>query len=112
MPTQPDIERVRVACRELEDALRPLLQGEFSSLHIGLNKHASSYCDVEKAAGDDWKLIDPEDWVSDDERAEAIKLNRAWSLQWYPRTPVGFCKVVASTLEAAVVDALRQHEAD
>lgn len=40
------------------------------------------------------------DWPSDEEKQRAIDTNELWTLQWYPKTPIGFNAVAAATLEA------------
>ena len=40
------------------------------------------------------------DWVSDEERLLAVKLDEVWEAQWYPNTPIGFCRIGASSLPA------------
>jgi hypothetical protein len=40
------------------------------------------------------------DWVSDDERQKAIDEDSVWIMQWYPDTPIGFCCLAASSLDA------------
>lgn len=81
----------------IEDALRQLLKGEFSSLSLTFNDESAP--NYQKVA----QLDDAEDdisWVSDEERAKAIAENTIWTLRWYPNTPVGFCRVSASSLAA------------
>lgn len=39
------------------------------------------------------------------DRDECIKLNEVWELQWYPNTPVGFYRVIGSTLEKVLARA-------
>lgn len=38
-------------------------------------------------------------WKDDASKQRAIATDEIWELQWYPRTPVGFLKVAAPTLE-------------
>ena len=45
-------------------------------------------------------------WVSAEERAAAISHDSVWVIRWYPETHIGFCEVVASTLDAALAAAL------
>lgn len=94
---------------EIEQSLLTLLKGEFSSLHVSFNSHASSYLSPEDAADED--LFYPgESWVSPDEKAKAIASNSFWSVQWYPDTPIGSYQVVASSLQAAIEGALAQKD--
>lgn len=91
--------------RQIEQGLRSLLQGEFSSLTIGFNDdHACNYTTAQ-GWRDEWGFYggrndDRIDWVSDDERERAIAQNSVWTLQWYPETPVGFCCIGASSFGA------------
>lgn len=41
-------------------------------------------------------------WISQDEMARAIETDSVWEIHWYPRTPVSFHCVRASTFEAAL----------
>ncbi|RWE37426.1 hypothetical protein [Mesorhizobium sp.] len=87
---------------ELEAQLRSLLKGEYSSLSIRFNDHAANYEDAE----DYYALIGSEDdisdWISTEERQKAIDTNSVWEIQWYPQTPVGFCRIKASSLAACI----------
>lgn len=89
---------------DLEAQLRGLLRGEHSHLSVSFNGHSSNYCTVAEAIENG--LYDWTDWASDDERERAIEMNRVWTVQWYPNTPVGFCAVAASSLGAALEAAL------
>lgn len=69
------------------------------------NDHLANYQSAEEAiASDHWYHDD--DWVSPEEKANAIATNQIWTAQWYPETPVGFCSLHASTLEALNVGLL------
>lgn len=79
-----------------------------ASLYLTHNEHKSNYQTVQKAidAGDHG--YEDDCWVSPEQRQKAIDTNDCWSLQWYPKTPVGFCILSAADLdvllEAAVKD--------
>lgn len=92
--------------KQLEAQLTGLLHGEHSSLTLSFNDESgpnyTTIGDLVEQAADMFDC----GWVSDEERAKAIETNRCWTLQWYPKTPVGFSVVRASTLEAAVHGAL------
>ena len=93
---------------ELEDALLGLMKGEHSSLSISLNdQNGPNYMTVKEAI-EQSDMFDAGDWSSEEERQKAIATNRAWTVHWYPDTPVGFYAVHASTLAAAVEAALSQ----
>lgn len=91
----------------LEELKAKLCKGEFSSFHLSFNDiTAPNYCTVAKYLDD----YGPEDfdrygWVSPEERQKAIDTNSWWLLQWYPETPVGFCWLSASSLEALLAAA-------
>jgi hypothetical protein len=38
------------------------------------------------------------DFASPEDMQRAIDTDECWVLQWYPNTPVGFCRVAAPTL--------------
>lgn len=61
-------------------------------LYLVHNEHKDVYQSVED-------FYDEEDFTSEEEWKKAIKENSVWSLQWYPRTPVGFGRICASSLE-------------
>jgi len=63
-------------------------------LYLEHNPHKDCYEDVET-----FTLLD-DSWVSPEECQKAIISNELWTLQWYPDTPIGFHRVMASTLEA------------
>ncbi|MCK9556272.1 hypothetical protein M0R36_10775 [bacterium] len=44
------------------------------------------------------ELWDLDDWVSPEERRKAMDTNEIWQLDWYPDTPVGYNKIMASSL--------------
>lgn len=91
----------KLAIGATEDLLRGLLRGEHSSLSIDFNDHAANYIDAakERADGD----LPDDEWISESERDKALGLNQVWTLQWYPDTPVGFCRKRASTLPALLM---------
>jgi len=73
------------------------------ALYIHHNEHKLYYETVSEAIAS--RTYDSDDFVSDAERDAAIAMNSVWRVQWYPRTPVGFCTVLASSLEAALTAA-------
>ena len=87
--------------------LLKLLHGKFSCLIIGFNdEHAINYASAQTYADEYGQYPNDDSWPSPDEREKALKENSVWSIQWYPETPVGFCRVYASTFEAAAKYAL------
>lgn len=92
--------------QELEQKLRHLLKGEYSSLTIGFNDdHACNYATAQRFH-DEWGAYQGGncriDWVSEEERQKALNENSVWTLQWYPETPVGFNCIGASSLAALI----------
>lgn len=84
---------------EIENQLRSLLKGEFSSLHIGFNdEHACNYCTAQRYADEYGDYEMNYMWIDEEDRALALATNSVWSAQWYPDTPVGFCRKYASSL--------------
>ena len=79
------------------------------------NDHYANYWTAEEAITDGqggW-YSDDDNWVSLEEKAKACATNEIWTAQWYPETPIGFCLLHASTLEAlnkglSVVDSTAQ----
>lgn len=93
----------------LEELLRSLLKGEFSSLTLGFNDlHAPNYDTAQKWSDEMGTsegmqtYNDLRDWVSPEEREKALANNTVWSVQWYPNTPVGFNQLYASSLPALI----------
>jgi hypothetical protein len=73
-----------------------------AGMHIQHNPHLSNYETVAEYAG-----RNDDDWASEAEMQRAINTGELWLLQWYPETPVGFCSVVASSLQACLDSAMR-----
>jgi hypothetical protein len=82
--------------KQIEDFLKSLLKGEYSSLTLTYNDHLNNYTDAREASerGD----FDREDWPSAEDKEKALTENTVWDLHWYPNTPVGFSNVKASSL--------------
>lgn len=85
----------------LEVVLRDLLKGEYSSLSLSFNEESGpNYSTV---AEDEHHGGCHGDWVSEQERQQAILTNSKWVLQWYPHTPNGFHALAASSLRALLL---------
>lgn len=69
-----------------------------ASLHLTHNEHRDYYISIEQWETD--YSVAADEWVSPGERQRAIEQDSVWRLQWYPDTPIGFCVLCASTLEA------------
>lgn len=95
---------------ELESLLLGLLDGEWTSLTIGYNDlNACNYETVQQAVEAGGSMYnDGEEWVSEEEKVKAMETNSWWRAQWYPRTPVGFNTLSASSLPV-LIEALKDH---
>lgn len=65
-------------------------------LYLSHNEHRDVYETVEQ-------FYEVEDFISQDEWHKAVAEDSVWVLQWYPETPIGFCRIAASTLDAIKV---------
>lgn len=75
-----------------------------ASLTLQHNDHKSFYQTVQQVIDtDSFRFIN---WVSEEQRQKAIDTNDAWTLQWYPNTPVGFCALAAADLDVLLAAAL------
>ena len=72
----------------------------------GLYLSHNEYRDCYETA-EEWLREYRDDVVSDDEYQLCIQTGEIWKLQWYPKTPIGSCSVIASTLEK-VLEAARE----
>lgn len=80
---------------ELAQDFEASLPTHAAGLMLSHNEHRSFYESVEQ-----WIQDKPFDWVSEDERAQAVETDNVWVLHWYPATPVGFHSIAASSLAA------------
>lgn len=83
---------------EIEQSLRSLLKGEFSSLTLTFNDgNGPNYMSVRDwiEDGPDWSQTK---WVSDEDRKKGVEHNSMWELQWYPNTPVSSYRIAAASL--------------
>jgi hypothetical protein len=90
-----------------------LLNGKYSSLTVGFNDvHAPNYKTAQEYRDEYFAYGHPDEknplieWASEEERMKALRENSVWTIQWYPKTPIGFHCVGASTFEAAAQFAL------
>ena len=68
-------------------------------LYLTHNGYKDTYESIDTAVKD---LDEDDAWISPDERQQCLVTGDIWELQWYPRTPVGFCKVIGASLEAVL----------
>jgi hypothetical protein len=74
-----------------------------ASMHLTHNDHLSVYETVkDRIERNSWY---EDGWVSEEQKAKAIETNELWELQWYPETPVGFCKLFAADLDVLLAAA-------
>ena len=80
-----------------------------AGLHITHNLHLGYYETIEQAIGgkDSNATYLREDFPDAAEIALAIETGSVWEIQWYPDTPVGFCRVCAATLGRALQEACK-----
>lgn len=96
----------------LEKLLRALMHGQHAHFHLTYNDCSGNYQTVAKyveedeGRGEGYEFVD---WVSAEERKKAIEENSMWVLQWYSKTPVGFCTAAASTLQTLVTYMVAWH---
>lgn len=65
-------------------------------LYLTHNEHRNYYEKLDQFIVDHG-LVD--DFESPEALQRALDTDECWVLQWYPNTPVGFCRVAAPTLE-------------
>lgn len=86
---------------ELAEALLDMLPPHACGFYLTHNEHRDYYESVEQ-----WdELRGNGDWVSEEERAKAIAADELWEIQWYPSTPIGFFRVLGSSLTAVLAAA-------
>jgi len=73
----------------------PPHKGELSLTH---NEHRSLYESIGEWVA--FLRLQDDEWASADEKAKALREDSLWMLQWYPDTPVGFHRLLASSIEA------------
>lgn len=91
---------------EIETLLRSLVnRPKFTSINLTWNDdHSPNYKEA-----DGYYEYDSSEWVGQDEYLKAMIENSVWTLHWYPDTPVGFCRIRASSIQA-IVDWIKNHE--
>jgi len=65
-------------------------------LFLTHNEHRDYYQKLEEYMEERSDLLKE---MTEEDRAECIRTDSLWTLQWYPDTPVGFCHVAGPTLE-------------
>ena len=83
---------------DVESFLRSLVKGKYSSIILTWNdEHAPMYKEA-----DGYYEYDSSCWVSQGEYLKAMMENSVWKLQFYPDTPIGFCVLYASSIQALI----------
>ena len=73
-------------------------------LYLTHNRHKDYYETVQEHLSHP-SLEDDDYFISPEDKQKCIDTNEIWELQWYPDTPVGFYKVVGSTLDIVLEQA-------
>ncbi len=74
---------------------------EFPKHKCGLHLTHNEYKDYYTPLTDAIEQEGNDEWI-EGEREKSLLTGDIWILQWYPETPVGFYRVVGSTLEAVL----------
>jgi len=74
-----------------------------AGLFLTHNEHKGYYEALAHWADDN---LEEDDWVCEEEKILALAVDEVWVLQWYPNTPIGFCKLAGYNL-SAVLEAAR-----
>ena len=69
-------------------------------LYLSHNAHRDVYATIQD-------YYEPDDFVSSEDRQKCIDADECWGLQWYPDTPIGSHRVLGSSLELVMAEALR-----
>lgn len=114
-------EEIFTAGQELKALLDSLMVGEYTSGTLAYFSYAEIVYfkdgkEVEEKKSykalleEDPEVLDisEDDWVNPEEEKKAKELDQFWNLQWYPNTPVGFCRVYASNLPA-LIDSFKEN---
>ena len=97
---------------KIEQLVRRLLRGEFSTLSISFNEHSVNYMTAKQELEDFGKDFEEDEWVSRGEKELALEKNSVWMLRWFPDTPIGSCTRKASSLEALLTHVGREFGID
>ncbi|MCJ2015534.1 hypothetical protein [Methylobacterium sp. J-076] len=74
-----------------------------ASLHLTHNQHKAYYETVLEAI--ETGTYPETAWVSLAQREKALATVEVWELQWYPRTPVSFHRLLAADLDVLLATA-------
>jgi hypothetical protein len=73
----------------------------YISLTIDHNPHKVTYKSAQQWF-EDKEIFDRSPDYSPEIRQKCIERDSIWQIIWYPDTPVGFCEVIAPSLEEAL----------
>jgi hypothetical protein len=76
-----------------------------AGLYLTHNQHKDYYETVEEHINE-YANMSKNDFVSPEDYQRCVDTNELWELQWYPDTPIGFHKVLGSSLEVVMVRAM------
>ena len=68
-------------------------------LYLEHNAHRDYYQTTAEWIRKDNERECPYEWVNDEQNQKAIETGEIWTLQWYPRTPIGFIALAAADLD-------------
>lgn len=80
-----------------------------ASLSLEHNQHKAYYLTVAQSIADSDHGYQEDCWISEEQKQKAIDTNECWTLQWYPRTPIGFYIKSAADLDA-LLNYVNTHE--
>lgn len=78
---------------------------KFPEHKCGLYLSHNTHRDVYETVQDHYPA--PDKFVSPEDRQKCIDADECWELQWYPDTPIGSYRVLGSSLELVMAEALR-----
>lgn len=69
------------------------------ALYLTHNEHKTCYATVRDEINNERHGYTDDCWISPEQRQKAIESNECWTMQWYPKTPVGFMIMSAADLD-------------
>ena len=76
------------------------------SLTLSHNEHENYYKTVRDSVDQGDHGYEADCWVSPEQQQKAISRNECWTLQWYPKTPIGFKILSAADLDVLLAAVL------
>lgn len=75
-------------------------------LYLEHNAHKDYYETAIESIVENHNNPCPYQWKNDEHKNRSMDTNEVWTLQWYPRTPIGFHLIAAPTLSELLEFAL------